>query len=107
MSNQQVKPASDYQEILEKYDKESVVKTGQSQWQKHIITIVAVAYSLFHLYITFYPMPTLLQRALHVGIGALLIFLVYPAAKKYSKRGIMWFDWILGILVLITAGHLC
>ena len=39
MSNQQVKPASDYQEILEKYDKESVVKTGQSQWQKHIITI--------------------------------------------------------------------
>ena len=44
MSNQQVKPASDYQEILEKYDKESVVKTGQSQWQKHIITIVAVAY---------------------------------------------------------------
>ncbi|MEH8044488.1 TRAP transporter permease [Gallibacterium anatis] len=107
MSNQQVKPASDYQEILEKYDKESVVKTGQSQWQKHIITIVAVAYSLFHLYITFYPMPTLLQRALHVGIGALLIFLVYPAAKKYSKRGIMWFDWILGILALITAGYLC
>lgn len=106
MSNQQVKPASDYQEILEKYDKESVVKTGQSQWQKHIITIVAVAYSLFHLYITFYPMPTLLQRALHVGIGALLIFLVYPAAKKYSKRGIMWFDWILGILALITAGYL-
>lgn len=107
MSNQQVKPASDYQEILEKYDKESVVKTGQSQWQKHIISIVAVAYSLFHLYITFYPMPTLLQRALHVGIGALLIFLVYPAAKKYSKRGIMWFDWILGILALITAGYLC
>lgn len=107
MSNQQVKSASDYQEILEKYDKESVVKTGQSQWQKHIITIVAVAYSLFHLYITFYPMPTLLQRALHVGIGALLIFLVYPAAKKYSKRGIMWFDWILGILALITAGYLC
>ena len=107
MSNQQVKPASDYQEILEKYDKESVVKTGQSQWQKHIITIVSVAYSLFHLYITFYPMPTLLQRALHVGIGALLIFLVYPAAKKYSKRGIMWFDWILGILALITAGYLC
>ena len=107
MSNKQVKPASDYQEILEKYDKESVVKTGQSQWQKHIITIVAVAYSLFHLYITFYPMPTLLQRALHVGIGALLIFLVYPAAKKYSKRGIMWFDWILGILALITAGYLC
>ncbi|KGQ29706.1 TRAP transporter permease [Gallibacterium anatis] len=107
MSNQQVKPASDYQEILEKYDKESVVKTGQSQWQKHIITIAAVAYSLFHLYITFYPMPTLLQRALHVGIGALLIFLVYPAAKKYSKRGIMWFDWILGILALITAGYLC
>ncbi|KGQ26271.1 C4-dicarboxylate ABC transporter permease [Gallibacterium anatis CCM5995] len=107
MSNQQVKPASDYQEILEKYDKESVVKPGQSQWQKHIITIVAVAYSLFHLYITFYPMPTLLQRALHVGIGALLIFLVYPAAKKYSKRGIMWFDWILGILALITAGYLC
>ena len=107
MSNQQVKPANDYQEILEKYDKESVVKTGQSQWQKHIITIVAVAYSLFHLYITFYPMPTLLQRALHVGIGALLIFLVYPAAKKYSKRGIMWFDWILGILALITAGYLC
>ena len=34
MSNQQVKPASDYQEILEKYDKESVVKTGHIMLNK-------------------------------------------------------------------------
>ncbi|MFC0323790.1 TRAP transporter permease [Gallibacterium melopsittaci] len=108
MSNHEhTNPDTDYQDILEKYDKESVTKSVQSHWQKHIITIVAVAYSLFHLYITFYPLPTLLQRALHVGIGALLIFLIYPVSKKYSKRGIMWFDWILGLLALITAGYLC
>ncbi|WKS99919.1 TRAP transporter permease [Gallibacterium salpingitidis] len=108
MSNlEHTTPTNNYQEILEKYDKESVTKSVKSQWQKYIITIIAVAYSLFHLYITFYPMPTLLQRALHVGIGALLIFLIYPASKKYSKSGIMWFDWILGILALITAGYLC
>lgn len=108
MSNlEHTTPTNNYQEILEKYDKESVTKSVKSQWQKYIITIIAVAYSLFHLYITFYPMPTLLQRALHVGIGALLIFLIYPASKKYSKNGIMWFDWILGILALITAGYLC
>ncbi|OBX02388.1 C4-dicarboxylate ABC transporter permease [Gallibacterium genomosp. 3] len=96
-----------YQDILEKYDKESVVKSVQSKWQNYAISFVAVIYSLFHLYITFYPMPTLLQRALHVGIGTLLIFLIYPVSKKYSKSRIMWFDWILGIVALVTAGYLC
>lgn len=107
MSNLERPPTNNYQDILEKYDKESVTKTVKSQWQKYMVTIVAVAYSLFHLYITFYPLPTLLQRALHVGIGAFLIFLIYPISKKYNKHGIMWFDWILGILALASAGYLC
>lgn len=82
------------QEILEKYDRESVTRQSSSKIQKYIITAIAVLYSFFHLYITFYPMPTLLQRAIHVAVGALLIFLIYPASTKKRTSGIAWYDWL-------------
>ena len=82
------------QEILEKFDRESVTRNVQSRLQRQLIAAIAIAYSLFHLYITFYPMPTLLQRAVHVAVGCALIFLVYPPAKSSSRSHIVWYDWL-------------
>lgn len=94
------------QEILEKYDRESVTKQAGSSVQKIAITLIAVLYSLFHLYITFYPMPTLLQRAVHVCLGALLIFLIYPASSKNRQRGMAWFDWLWVLGAIGGIGYL-
>lgn len=94
------------QEILEKYDRESVTKQTASSVQKIAITTIAVLYSLFHLYITFNPMPTLLQRAIHVGVGALLIFLVYPASKKSRQTGMAWYDWLWVLGAIGSVGYL-
>ena len=67
-------PAADnQQEVLEKYDKESVVRQFASKKIVWFVTLLAVAYSLFHLYITFNPMPQLQQRAIHVAIGVALL----------------------------------
>ena len=95
------------QEILEKYDRESVTRQSTGHFNKWLITIIAVLYSLFHLYITFYPLPTLIQRSVHVGVGAILIFLVYPASQKSRKGSVAWYDWLwmigaaAGVLYLI------
>ncbi len=95
------------QEILEKYDRESVTRQSTGHFNNWLITIIAVLYSLFHLYITFYPLPTLIQRSVHVGVGAILIFLIYPASQKSRKGSAAWYDWLwmigaaAGVLYLI------
>ncbi|HBO37648.1 MAG TPA: C4-dicarboxylate ABC transporter permease, partial [Pasteurellaceae bacterium] len=95
------------QEILEKYDRESVTRhLDNSNINKYLISMIAIFYSLFHLYTTFYPLPTLIQRAAHVGIGCVLIFLLYPASKKSSRSQIAVYDWLWVAAALFTLGYL-
>lgn len=100
-------PAADnQQEVLEKYDKESVVRQFASKKIVWFVTLLAVAYSLFHLYITFNPMPQLQQRAIHVAIGVALVYLIYPVTKSQDRSKVPFYDWILFLLSLSTAGYL-
>ncbi|ERL55818.1 MULTISPECIES: TRAP transporter permease [Psychrobacter] len=80
--------------ILEKYDRESITRHITQGPVKYIIAGLCILYSLFHLYITFNPMPALLQRSVHVGIGFALIFLIFPASKKSSRKRVAWYDWL-------------
>ena len=98
--------APDSQEILEKYDRESVTRTPKSSTVRYIIGAIAVLYSLFHVYITFFPMPTLLQRSIHVAVGCALIFLIYPPAKKSSRQKVVWYDWLWFLAAFSGAGYL-
>ncbi|WP_372844118.1 TRAP transporter permease [Psychrobacter sp.] len=82
------------QAILEKYDRESITRHITQGPVKYIIAAICILYSLFHLYITFNPMPSLLQRSVHVGVGFALIFLIFPASKKSSRQKVAWYDWI-------------
>ncbi|WFF38974.1 TRAP transporter permease [Moraxella nasibovis] len=99
-------PANNAQEILEKYDRESVTRNGLGKAVNYIIAAIAIFYSLFHLYITFNPMPELLQRSIHVAVGVALIFLIYPATKKSARNKISVFDWLWAALALSSAGYL-
>lgn len=83
----QAEPMTEEQqgELLEKFDNESVVRKFANKKMAVTVSLIAILYSLFHLYITFNPIPTLQQRALHVAVGMGLIFLIYPTTKKQDR----------------------
>ena len=82
------------QDLLEKFDRESVTRNPINKSVRWFIAALAISYSLFHLYITFNPLPELIQRAAHVSIGLALIFLLYPARQASSRQKVAWTDWI-------------
>ena len=83
------------EELLNKFDKSSALRSFENSKVRYFVFTLAVIYSLFHLYITYNPMPELLQRSAHVSIGLCLIFLLYPAGKNSSRSRTSWIDWLL------------
>ncbi|ANU12048.1 hypothetical protein A1A1_03032 [Planococcus antarcticus DSM 14505] len=94
------------QEVLEKYDTDAKVRKLKSRKLVFLIAAIAIAYSVFHLYVTFNPLPALQARSIHVAVGMGLIFLVYPTFKKQNRMKIPFYDWILFVFSLGTAGYL-
>ncbi|MBP6346461.1 TRAP transporter permease [Neisseriaceae bacterium CLB008] len=94
------------QAILEQFDRESVTRHPSNKGVHYLIMAVAIFYSLFHLYITYNPIPELLQRATHVAIGVALIFLLYPARKRSSRTRVAALDWLLALAALASMGYL-
>lgn len=90
------------QAILEKFDRESVTRSPSNKSVAWFIAAIAIFYSLFHLFITFNPLPELIQRSAHVAIGLVLIFLLYPARQSSSRQSIPWLDWLLALASLAT-----
>lgn len=105
-SDSEVLEASAQQEMLEKFDPSSVTRSVSNRSIAIFIYAIAVCYSLFHLYITYKPMPELLQRAAHVGIGLILIFLLYPARKASSRTRVSIVDWGLAAAALASLVYL-
>ena len=102
----QPEAAVNSREILEKYDRESVTRNLKSKSVSKIIAVIAVLYSLFHVYITFFPLPTLIQRSIHVAVGCALVFLIYPPAKNSSRSTVAWYDWLWFLAACSGAGYL-
>ncbi len=94
------------EELLEKFDKASALRTFANKKVRYFVFALAVMYSLFHLYITYNPMPELLQRSAHVSIGLCLIFLLYPAGKNSSRSHTSWLDWLLFLGSAASATYL-
>lgn len=98
--------APDTQAVQEKYDKDSRTRKFNSKSTVWIVTIVAVLYSLFHLYMVFNPMPALQQRSIHVAVGLALVYMLYPMFKKQNRSKLPILDWILAAASLFTAGYI-
>ncbi|WP_312310248.1 TRAP transporter permease [Acinetobacter variabilis] len=94
------------QELLEKFDRESVTRNPINKSVRWFIAALAISYSLFHLYITFNPLPELIQRAAHVSIGLALIFLLYPSRQASSRQKVAWTDWIWVIASFVSFFYL-
>lgn len=72
------------QEVIEKY--EAKKRDFQGNWSK-LITSIAIAASGYHLiYAYFHPFFALDHRVIHWAFMSALLFLLYPASKKYSPK---------------------
>ena len=84
---------------------------------KHTISIVAAAWSLFQLSLPKFIMLSAVHiRAIHLAFAITLVYLSYPAFKKFKtagplsflsrKQGIPIADWVLALLAALSALYL-
>jgi TRAP transporter 4TM/12TM fusion protein len=69
-----------------------------------VITAIAVAVSLFHLYAAYEIVPAHVLRPSHVGMVLLLCFLLFPMAHRFRDR-IRWWDYLLAAASAATVGY--
>jgi len=62
-----------------------------------VLTALAVAMSLFHLYAAVEIVPAYRLRPIHVAFALTLVFLIFPIAKRYQHR-LMWWDVIFAAM---------
>ncbi|NLG87232.1 MAG: TRAP transporter permease [Firmicutes bacterium] len=96
----QPQEAIDIEEFLAKYDRESDYRrlTGIAS---RAISAIAICFSLFQLYTAvFGVLDAQIQRAIHLSFGMVLVFLLYPTKKSWSRTKLHPVD----ILLAIVAG---
>ena len=74
-------------------------------WVGVVVTGIAVAMTLFHLYAAYDIVPTQELRYIHVAFVLLLSFLLFPLASRFRNH-VQWFDVIpalAGIAIIIYA----
>lgn len=99
------------EEVMQKFDKESDKREMTGIWDK-IISAICIIFAIFQLYTAaFGILDATLQRAVHLMFGFLLIFLLYPARKSWSRTSMHPLDILFALvgagtcLYLITQFH--
>lgn len=93
------------EEMLKKYEKESdtMQYTG---FMAKIISAIAIVFSVFQIYTAMFGvLDAHLQRAIHLGFGLTLIYLLYPTRKSWSRNKIHPIDFILAVLGALTPAY--
>ncbi|MEY2661127.1 MAG: hypothetical protein RLZZ123_2299 [Pseudomonadota bacterium] len=70
-----------------------------------LMTLLAVAMSVFHLYTAYAIVPTQTLRPLHVAMVLVLTFLMFPVAARYRHRIMAW-DWLAVLLSMAVVWYL-
>lgn len=84
--------------VLKKYDKDSDTMEYTGIMAK-IVSAIAITFSIFQLYTaTFGVLDAQLQRAVHLGFGLALVYLLYPTRKSWSRTKLHPLDLLLAIL---------
>ena len=86
------------QEVLKKYDNESdtMEYTGI---MARIVSAIAITFSVFQLYTAIFGiLDAQLQRAVHLGFGMALSYLLYPTRKSWSRTKLHPLDLLLAIV---------
>ncbi|MGZ5091859.1 MAG: TRAP transporter permease [Burkholderiales bacterium] len=70
-----------------------------------LMTALAVVMSLFHLYAAVEIVPAYLLRPAHVAFALALVFLLFPANKRFRHR-LKWWDVILALISVAIIGYI-
>ena len=90
--------AANAEEILKTYDRESNT-AHYTGWPKKIIAAIAITFSIFQLYTAIFGvLDAQLQRAVHLGFGLTLVYLLFPMRKVWSREKVHAVDVALAIL---------
>lgn len=68
-------------------------------WTAHFLVALAVIMSLFHLYAAYSIVPTQTLRPVHVAMVMVLSFLMFPIARRFRHRIMVW-DVVLALLAV-------
>jgi TRAP transporter 4TM/12TM fusion protein len=99
ISDEQLRKAEEY------VQQEEGAANRLAGWVGTIVTGIAVAMTLFHLYAAYDIVPTQVLRYIHVAFVLLLSFLLFPLASRFRNH-VQWFDVIpalAGIAIIIYA----
>ena len=94
------------EEVLKKFDKESNTMEYKGLMAK-FVSALAISFSVFQLYTaSFGILDAQLQRAIHLGFGLALAFLLYPAKKSWRRDKLHPLDGFLAILGAATPAYI-
>lgn len=86
------------EDILKKYDRESDFRELKGFAAK-LIAALAITFTLFQLYTAaFGVFDAMIQRSIHLAFALSLIFLLYPARKKWPRHKIAPLDLLFAVL---------
>ena len=74
-------------------------------WLGYLTTTLLIAMSLFHLYAAVDIVTAQVLRPVHVGFMLLLVFLLFPIARRFRNR-LMWWDVVGAVLGVATIAYL-
>jgi TRAP transporter 4TM/12TM fusion protein len=71
-----------------------------------LVAALCIGFTLFHLFVlNVYSLEPLMFRAIHVGWGGAIGFLLYAGLGRVAERGVPWYDWILAGLSAACAAY--
>jgi len=73
-------------------------------WEVILLAALCIGFTVFHLYVlNVYSLEPLLFRAIHVGWGGALGFILYAPVRRAAKTGVPWYDWVLVLASIACA----
>ena len=84
------------EEIISELEGQRNFKSGFEYW---LIAAIAFSWSIYQLYVSYFPVNSTIVRSVHLAFAMVLAFLIYPIFKKPKLlEKITIFDYILAIL---------
>ena len=90
------------EEVLQKFDQESNKRDVGGVWG-YIIAAICILFAIFQLYTSIFGvLDATKQRAIHLCFGFMLVFLLYPMRKSWSKHSMHPVDVVFAALGAIV-----
>lgn len=76
-------------------------------WQALVLAGLCVGFTVFHLLVlNIYSLEPLLFRAIHVGWGGAIGFMLYAAGSRARRDSVPWYDWLLVAASMACAAYI-